>query len=175
MIQRKFGLWPDVRDVFGYYNTEPMAARKESRLDAWHVWFFVAIALFIAEIFTPGFFLACLGFAALVAGTVDLLGGNLIVQFLSICITTFVVLVGIRPFLIQFLNTRKETYPTNYQALIGKIGCVEETIDNREHKGRVNVNGESWRGVSTSVPVIPVGTSVKVLAVDGNKLVVDLL
>ena len=144
-------------------------------MDAWHVWFFIAIALFIAEIFTTDFYLACLGFATLVAGTVDLLGGNLIIQFLFFCITTLVVLFGIRPFLVQFFKARKDTYPTNYNALIGKIACVEETIDNREHKGRVNVGGESWRSISNSVPVIPIGTSVKVLAIDGNKLVVELL
>jgi inner membrane protein len=148
---------------------------KEMSLDAWHVWFLIAIVLFIAEIFTPGFFLACLGIAAIVSGIVDLLGGSLVLQFLFYCITTLVVLVGMRPFFVRFFREYGESFPTNYKALIGKLGIVEEAIDRRTHDGRVKVGGESWRAVSHSAPVLPKGASVRVLAIDGNKLVVESL
>lgn len=141
-------------------------------MQAWHIWFFIATILFIAEIFTPEFFLTCIGISALVAGIVDLFGGSIVLQFLFFSITMLIVLVTLRPILIRFFKTRRKSFATNCEALIGKSATVEETIDNNKQRGRVKVGAESWRGVSISVPVIPIGTVVKVLDVDGNKLVV---
>ena len=143
-------------------------------MDAWNIWFIIAIALFIAEIFTSGFFLACLGIAAFVSGIVDLLGGDAIAQFVCFCASTLVVLVALRPLLLRFIGTHKTGFKTNYHALEGKIVRVEETIDARVSKGRVKIGGDSWRAVANSPDIIiPVGVEVVVLRVEGNKVVVE--
>ena len=143
-------------------------------MDAWNIWFIVAIALFIAEIFTPGFFLACLGISAFVSGVVDLIGGGAIAQFVFFCLTTLLVLIALRPLLVRFFGSHQSIIKTNYRALAGKVAVVEITIDGREDRGRVKIGGESWRAVAKfSSAVIPVGAMVKVLDVDGNKVVVE--
>lgn len=141
-------------------------------MSAWHIWLIIAIALTIAEIFTPGFFLACLALAALFAAIMALLGAGLLLQILGFIIATIVILATIRPVLLRLLGSRSEPFPTNYRALIGKRVVVEETIDSRQFTGRVRIGGDSWRCICPTVPVVSKGTLVKVLDVEGNKLIV---
>ena len=140
-----------------------------------HLVYFGNYSLYCRSIY-PGFFLACLGIAALVSGIVDLIGGNTILQFILFCLTTIVVMAALRPLLVRFFGTHRPIIKTNYEALVGKTAVVEETIDVRENKGRIKIGGDSWRAVpQPGNLIIPVGAMVTVLAIDGNKLIVGLL
>ena len=142
-------------------------------MQGWHIWLIIAIVLFIAETFTPGFFLACLGVAALGSSLVSYLGMHIDGQIIVFCVTTLIVFLGIRPFFLKYLRSPGPRIETNVYGLIGKTAMVEETIDPRLGKGWVKVGGESWRGISANGTIIPTGTTVRILRVDGTKLFVE--
>lgn len=85
---------------------------------------------------------------------------------------------GVSSSLMLFIVTKKlvkkdEEYisNTNIDALIGKYGIVEEDLSNIKY-GIVNLEGEKWTAVSEEDVVIKKGEKVKVLRIDGVKLVV---
>lgn len=90
----------------------------------WHVWVIVGILFFIGEIFTPGFFLACLGIACLGSGIASAFGLGIGSQVLVFSITTLAVFFGIRPFFLKYLHSPGTKVETNVKALVGKTGLV---------------------------------------------------
>ncbi|NIA28564.1 MAG: NfeD family protein [Actinobacteria bacterium] len=142
-------------------------------MQGWYFWIIAAIGLFIAEILTPSFFLACLGIAALVSAIVSFLGMGAAIQFIAFCIASIITLIGIRPFFLKYLRNHEQRYKTNAEGLVGRTAIVEETINSVLGEGRVKVGGESWRGFSINNTIISAGTVVKIKQVDGTKLFVE--
>ena len=77
--------------------------------------------------------------------------------------------------LLQRLRLRGEEYRSNVYALIGKEGVVVEDIRPGERWGLVKVEKEDWSAVSRGNEVIPRGSPVKVLDIEGVKLIVEPL
>jgi membrane protein implicated in regulation of membrane protease activity len=142
-------------------------------MSSWLIWFIVAVVLFILEIFTPTFVLACFGIGCLVAGLAAYFSAGVIIQVLTFSLFTVVVFFGIRPFVLKFLFRRRLDVKTNVDALAGKSGFVIEKIDAVDNMGRVNVQGEDWRGVSIDGAVIEKGEKIIVKSVEGTKLFVE--
>ena len=59
--------------------------------------------------------------------------------------------------------------------LVGMIAIVTSTIDRNDidRRGRVKVAGEEWGALPTSDVVLPVGSKVKVTAMEGTRVVVE--
>ena len=68
---------------------------------------------------------------------------------------------------------KKATEKTNVAVNIGKDAAVSEAIHNEQSKGRATVGGVSWKAVSSDGSVIEKGEVVKVLDIDGAKLIVS--
>lgn len=141
-------------------------------MENWQIWLIAGIVLFIIEIFTPGFVLACFGLACLVACLVALSGFGIKLQLLFFSISSLFIFWQVRPFFVKYLDTSKDKIKTNVDALVGKKGIVSERIDPNTNRGRVIVNGEDWRGVSTDESVIEAGAKITVVKVEGTKLFV---
>lgn len=141
-------------------------------MENWQIWLIAGIVLFIIEIFTPGFVLACFGLACLVASLVALSGFGIKLQLLFFSISSLLIFWQVRPFFVKYLDTSKDKIKTNVDALIGKKGLVSERIDPNTNRGRVIINGEDWRGVSTDESVIEAGAKITVVKVEGTKLFV---
>jgi len=140
----------------------------------WHGWIIAALLLFIAEMFVPGFWLACVAIGSLLAGIVALLPIGLPLQVVTFAVTTLASFIGIRPFLIRHFQLGQDSgLRTNVDALLGKTGRVTERIDPDSHRGRVIVDGEDWRGASLDNVVLEPGTRITVIQVDGTTLVVE--
>lgn len=144
-------------------------------MEVWHIWVIAAIVLLIAEIFTPGFLLACFGVGCLASGLVSFLGMGFEIQIATFCASALAVFFGIRPFLLKYFYSSADKIETNVDALIGKTGLVSERIDPRTNKGRVIIGGEDWRGVSIDETVIEVGEKITVVRVEGTKLFVKVV
>jgi len=61
---------------------------------------------------------------------------------------------------------------TNVEALIGKKGIVIEDIIPHQKVGRIKIEGEDWMAISVDQEITE-GTLVKILGVDGAKLIVS--
>ncbi len=121
----------------------------------WLLWFLLAIGLFVGEMFTAGFWLACLAVGAGVAGFVGLS------------------MAGLRPRLMHYFQLGPGSeLRTGVDALLGKTGIVTERIGPGV-PGRVKVEGEDWRGASSDATVLEPGTQVTIIQVDGTTLMVE--
>lgn len=140
----------------------------------WHGWIIAALLLFIAELFVPGFWLACVAIGALLAGIVALLPIGLPLQVVTFTVGTMASFMGVRPFLVRHFQLGHGTgVRTNVDALLGKTGLVSERIDPATRKGRVIVDGEDWRGATMDNTALEPGTRITVLQVDGTTLLVE--
>lgn len=139
-------------------------------MEPWHIWVIVGVVLFIGEVFTPAFFLACVGIGCLAGGFVAMFDMGFIAQIGTFAATMLVMAVGVRPLVLEYFH--REGAATNVDALVGSSGVVTEAIDPVATKGRVRVNGEDWWGVSSSDEPIPEGENVVVVKVEGTQLIV---
>ena len=139
----------------------------------WLLWFLLAIGLFVGEMFTAGFWLACLAVGAAVAGIVGLIPGlGFVTQGVAFAVASIVSMAGLRPRLMHLLQLGPGSeLRTGVDALLGKTGIVTERIGPGT-TGRVKVEGEDWRGASDTSVLEP-GTLVTIIQVDGTTLMVE--
>lgn len=140
----------------------------------WLVWFLLAIGLFVGEMFTAGFWLACLAVWAAVAGVVGLIPGlGFVTQGIAFAVSSVVSMAGLRPRLMRLLQLGPGSdLRTGVDALLGKTAIVTERIGPGT-PGRVKVDGEDWRGASADATAIEPGTPVTIIQVDGTTLMVE--
>jgi len=143
-------------------------------MEDWLLWFLAAIALLVSEMFTAGFWLACLAVGAAVAGLVGLVPGlGFVSQGIAFAVSSIVSMIGLRPRLMHYFQLGPGTdLRTGVDALLGKTGIVTERIGPGE-TGRVKVEGEDWRGASSDATVLEPGTQVTIIQVDGTTLMVE--
>lgn len=144
-------------------------------MEDWLIWFLAAIGLLVAEMFTAGFWLACLSVGAVVAGIVALVPGlGAATQGIAFAVSSLISMAGLRPRLMQYFQLGPgESVRTGVDALLGKTGIVTERIEPGSGRGRVKVDGEDWRGASSDATVIEPGTQVTIIQVDGTTLMVE--
>jgi len=136
----------------------------------WHWWLF-AIALIIVEVFSAGAFFIWMGVAAILTGFVLLVMPEMSwqIQFILFSILSIVaILVGRSFFNRKEINTEDPTLSSQETSLIGKTFAVEQAIINGS--GRVKVGESTWKA---NGPDCNVGSSVKVVAIDGAELIVE--
>ncbi len=142
-------------------------------MEHWHIWVIAGIVLLIAEIFTPGFVLACFGVACLVAAIFAAFDLGLTVEVIVFCVASVVAFFAVRPlFAKRFYRSDDEATKTNVDALVGKVGMVAERIDPDVNVGRVVLGGDNWRAISVDGAVIELSEKVEVVRVEGTKLFV---
>lgn len=138
----------------------------------WQLWVIFAILLFIIEIFTPAFLMACFAIGAILAGVFSYFGFGLNGQIIAFSIGTLISFVGVRPLILKYGHRKGGIIKTNVEGLVGRIGKVSTTIDNSIDEGRIIVEGDNWRAVSDNNEIINIGEKVEVLKVDSVTLTV---
>ncbi len=142
-------------------------------LSAWVIWVIVALFFFILEIFTAGFAVACFSIGAIAAAIVAAIGGNLAWQLVIFSVFSFLSFITVRPFVLKhFYNSDEAQRKSNADALIGRKARVTEEINTAEGKGRVAVDGDDWKAVTTTPDIIPVGEYVTIVSRDSIILTV---
>jgi len=142
-------------------------------LEHWHIWVIVGVLLLIAEIFTPGFVLACFGVGCLVAAIFAAFNVGLTFEVIVFCIASVVAFFAVRPlFVKRIYRSEDDAAKTNVDALAGKEGMVAERINPSLNVGRVTLGGDSWKAVSADGVVIERAEKVEVVRVEGTKLFV---
>jgi membrane protein implicated in regulation of membrane protease activity len=136
----------------------------------WWIWMIIAAIFVVGEIFTAGFFLLWFGVGAAVAGILALMGLSFGWQLAAFAAVSLVLFASSRRFAERF--SKKQPPGIGADRFIGKQGVVLEDIDNVENVGRVRLDKEEWRADSETEEIIPAGTQVEVVRLDGTHLVV---
>ena len=134
------------------------------------VWTAAIILFGVVEAATAG--LVSIWFAAgAVAGLIAAwLGAGVAAQVVLFAAVSAAALAVTRPLVRRYAAGK--AVPTNLDRVLGDSGKVTETIDNEKSTGAVYVDGKTWTARSDDGAVIPQGTTVKILRMEGVKLFV---
>lgn len=98
---------------------------------------------------------------------------SITVQIIVFVAVSMVAVIATRPLVKKIMH--KKIQPTNADRNVGETGIVTSDINNLEGKGEVSVRGTVWTARSIDDAVIPKGTTVRVLKIEGVKLIVENL
>lgn len=139
----------------------------------WLLWLIVAIAFALAEIATAGFFLIWFAVGALVALISSFFTSSLIVQTTIFIVISLLLTLTLTKFFSQ-KYAKKDTTPTNIDALIGHTGIVTQAIGPTPHQtGLVKLDGEMWTALTLSGEELLEGTTVSVNEIKGVRIIVS--
>jgi len=130
-------------------------------------WLWTTLALLIAEIFTSGFFLGALAISTLLTAGGAWLQMTPTWQVAFFAASSIGSMLWLRPVFVNLLAP--DEVVTNASALVGRSATVVEQVP-VGGVGRVRVINEEWR--ATASQAFNVGDGVKILAVEGNTLMV---
>ncbi len=134
------------------------------------IWIAVLIVAVIIELLTPSALVSIwLAVGALASWISALLGCPIIVQILICLAVSFLFILIVRPIAITYL--RGNVTATNADRLIGDVAVVTRAIGESDWGG-VKIHGTIWSAVSVDHMAIAVDEKVRVIAIEGAKLIV---
>ena len=135
-------------------------------------WLVILVILIVIELITMGLTTIWFAGGALAAALISIPGTPLALQILIFLIVSGLLLYFTRPVAVKYFN--RDRIRTNVESMIGRQAIVISEINNLEGIGQVNTGGMEWSARSSFHNVVlPVGTVVTVLGVDGVKLIVE--
>ncbi len=139
----------------------------------WVLWFVAAVFFFVIEILTPTFFVICLGFGALAAMIVALIGGGkyFVPQLAAFAVGAFTSILAIRQLSIK-RKSGQSVPGTNIHALETEIGIVLRDVGVGVAEGEVRIRGDVWRAISSDGHVHQKDDFVMIDRIDGTLLYV---
>ena len=143
-------------------------------MEAWVIWIIVGAIFVIAEIFSASFFAGPIGFGCIVAAILAEQEASAAVQFASFSITTVVMLLAIRPFVLNMLQNKPDEQVSGIETYVGKQGRITETVDPQSGTGRIKIGSESWRAISDKNIIIEEESLATVVRIEGSKAVVSV-
>ncbi len=136
----------------------------------WIIWLIVAAVLGVAEVLTATLAFGLVAVAALVGAGVGFAGGNVALQFGAFAVASAAGLGVARPFAMRHIR-QPPLLRTGTAALVGRHAYVLEEVN--AHSGRVRIDGEEWSARPyDETLVIPAGSTVDVLQIEGAKALV---
>jgi len=136
------------------------------------IWLIVAGVFYVIEIMSMQIVSIWFVAGAIGAAFAALFGANITVQLWIFFIASVLFLVVARPIAKAKFQVKKVS--TNADRVVGMYGIVTESVDNLAMTGRVTANGLSW---TARTPIdsmrVAEGEKIKVLAIDGVKLIVE--
>ena len=133
-------------------------------------WLIGGVALLIAEVLAPGFFLLFVGLAAMVTGVFVLLFGFGLAPALALfaIYTALAVYFGRKVYANRPVASSARHLNDRSAQLIGRSAVAVTAID--EHSGRVRLGDGEWSARGASVQP---GERVEIIGVEGNCLIVE--
>lgn len=137
-------------------------------------WFWIIMLAFCVAMEAVTVSLVAIWFipAALIAMIVSFFPNvPMYVQWLVFVLVGLVLVLSTRPLCRRFLAKRKPR--TNADSAVGQKCLVTEEVNNIKETGEVKLNGLKWSArTEENDRIIPVGTEVEVVAINGVKLIV---
>lgn len=135
-------------------------------------WCAAALVLGIVEVTTVTLYFLMLAIGALLAAGAAALGADLVAQIGVFALASLLLVVVVRPLVRRSLHRDSEVR-TNAGALVGREAVVTERLGGAS--GRVSLGGDIWSARAVDSAEVPVGTRVRIVAIDGATAVVGPL
>lgn len=138
------------------------------------VWLGLTIIFAIIELVTVQLATVWFAFGAFVSMLLAIFGvKSIAVQTVVFVIISLASLIATRPLVKKLIN--KKAQPTNADMAIGKTAVVTVPIDTVNGTGEVKLGGAYWSAKSTDENIIQAGAQVRVLRIEGVKLIVETI
>lgn len=137
----------------------------------WLVWIGLMVLFGIVEASTVNMVSVWFVGGSLVGLIVNLLGGNVWLQIGAFLVVSGGLLACLRPFVKKFVTPKKTA--TNADMVLGRTAYLTEAVDNLRGTGALKLDGKEWTVRSTDESVLPEGTLVKIVKLEGVKLYVE--
>lgn len=131
-------------------------------------WFITFIVLLFIELITINLVSIWFAVGALISMIVSFVSDSLIIQIVTFVVVSIFTLLITKPLIKRFKITK--IVPTNSDRVIGKRGEVVKKIEANKY-GEVKIFGNIWTAYSDQE--LEIGEIVKVLSIDGVKLIVE--
>ena len=138
----------------------------------WQLWAVVAMICLILELTAGDFFIICFSIGAVFAAVTALFGGGIYLQLAAFAVFTLISLFWVRPFAQRYLHKGEDGRVSNADALLGRQGRVVETV-RAGGFGRVQIDGDIWKAVTSEAQDIPEGTTVRVVGRESTIITVE--
>ncbi len=135
------------------------------------IWIGFAIIMAVCEAATTQLVSIWFVLGSVCAAVTTIFTPSIPIQSAVFLVVTFAALIITRP-LVKKLRNKNAVVATNSESLIGKIGVVLTDIPDAQSVGQVKISGKEWSAKSEFAPVTK-DTKVKVLAIEGVKLIVE--
>ena len=132
------------------------------------VWFILFALFLVIEILTVNLVTIWFAAGALVSLFASFFIESLTAQIIIFIVVSVVTVIAMKPLLKKFKGFT--ITPTNSDRVIGKVGEVTKKIEKNNY-GEVKVFGNTWTAYCDDE--IDVGEKVKVLSIEGVKLIVE--
>lgn len=133
------------------------------------LWLIIAVVFGIAELMTTSLTLVWFSIGALVAMVLSTFIESIVVQISIFAIISITLLVVSTKYFVD--KDKSFKYNTNLQGIEQKRGVVKQEIP-PYRTGIVTLTGEDWTAISEDNEKIEVGKVVKIVRIEGVKLVV---
>lgn len=136
------------------------------------VWLGLTVLFAVVEIITVQLTTVWFAAGAFVSMLLAVCGvKSLTAQICVFVLVSAVALVATRPLVKKFINRKAQ--PTNADMAIGKTAVVTVPVNTVEGTGEVKLGGTVWSARSADGKKIALGKCVKVLRIEGVKLIVE--
>ena len=130
------------------------------------VWLALLVLFIITEIATVQLTTVWFAGGALIAMLLAAFGvKSITLQVIVFLTVSIILLIATRPLVKKHIN--KKSQPTNADRNLGQKAVVTEEINNLLGKGAAKIAGTEWTARSLTDNIIPVGTAVTVILIDG--------
>lgn len=136
-----------------------------------YIWIGIAIVMGIIEASTAQLVSVWFVLGGLAAAASCIFTDNVFMQIAVFLIVSIASLLATRPFVKKITKFGKTK--TNLDSTVGKTAVVTSDIDNRISEGAVSVGGKVWTARSADGSLIPKNSNVKVISIEGVKLIVE--
>jgi len=144
----------------------------DEEVEAWRwIWVGAAVVLGVGEMVAPAFFMLPFAIGAAAAAVVAWFNIAVPLQLLVFIVVSILTLVGLQRFMQR--EEREVAAVVGATRYAGRLATVLQDIDRRAGTGEVRMDSEVWRATTRGDMTIHAGTEVRVVDVDGTRLVVE--
>lgn len=138
----------------------------------WLLWLCLTMMLLIFELSSGDFYLTCFALGAALGMFTSLLQAPVWLQVLVFALSAIASIWFLRPVLLKVLHPKGHGRLSNADALIGRVGEVSQAIPPHGY-GRVKIDGDDWKSLSSDNALLSVGERVRVIGRDSVILTVE--
>lgn len=136
----------------------------------WQMWLIISGVCLVIEMLTVSFLVFWFAIGALFAMITSLITDNIVIQTAVFVISSGILVLLTKPLVKKVSSLDK--LKTNAYSIIGKKAIVTKAINSPKGVGQIKVGSEIWSAKSSEEEIIPEGTEVEILEINGVKAIV---